>query len=257
MKKEKIRKKSLFLFITIIFFIILLIISCIKIISYLNDNYRNKKIQENIIQNSITVIKSDSKNKEQEVKYYVDFKSLKEQNSDIVSYLKVNGTNIDYIVVRGNDNNYYLKHNYEKKWNVSGWIFSDYRNKFDNTDINIVIFGHNTRDGSMFGTLKNVLSEEWQNNEDNLKIVLVTEKDTLYYQVFSTYCISPEEYYIKTEFKDTKEVGEFIDKVKARSNHDYNVEVKSNDRILTLSSCIGDGTKRVVLHAKLIRSEEN
>ena len=138
---------------------------------------------------------------------------------------------------------------------MSGWIFSDYHNKFDNTDNNIVIFGHNTHDGSMFGTLKNTLSENWQKNEDNLKIVLVTEKNTYYYQVFSTYEINPEKYYIKTEFKNIEEVGEFINKVKARSNHNYNIKVKSSDKILTLSSCTSSGTKRVVLHAKLIKNE--
>ena len=234
-----------------ILFIFLLIFSSIKIINYLKDNYRNKKIQESIIKKSINVIESNYKDK----KYDVNFKSLKEKNPDTIAYLKVNGTNIDYIVVRGKDNSYYLKHNFEKNWNVSGWIFSDYHNKFDNTDNSIVIFGHNTHDGSMFGTLKNTLSEDWQKNEDNLKIVLVTEKNTYYYQVFSTYEINPEEYYIKTEFKNIEEVGEFINKVKARSNHNYNIKVKSSDKILTLSSCTSSGTKRVVLHAKLIKNE--
>ena len=74
----------------IIILIFLLIFSSIKIISYLKDNYKNKKIQENIIENSITVIDPDSENKEQEVKFDVDFKSLKEKNPDTVAYLKVN-----------------------------------------------------------------------------------------------------------------------------------------------------------------------
>ena len=250
-KKRKLNKKMLFLFIFIVIFLIMFIVSIIKILFYINDNKNNKVIQDNIIKESITIINSKSNDKE-ETKYKVDFKSLKEKNSDTIAYLKVNGTNIDYIVVRGNDNNYYLKHNFEKNWNISGWIFSDYRNKFDGTDKNIVIFGHNTKDGSMFGTLKKVLNKDWYKNKDNHNIILVTEEDTYYYKVFSTYSIKAEDYYINTKFKNNNEFGEFTNTIKSRSIYDYNVEVNNADKILTLSSCIGDGKKRVVLHAKLI-----
>ena len=159
-------------------------------------------------------------------------------------------------MVKGNDNSYYLKHNFEKKWNVAGWIFGDYHNKFDESDKNLIIYGHNTKDGSMFGTLKNVLNKDWYENEENHKVVLVTEKGTYYYQVFSTYSIKPEDYYINTEFKDNDEFDKFIKKLKSRSIYDYGIEVSGEDKILTLSSCIGDGTKRVVLHAKLIENNE-
>ena len=249
-KKRKLNKKKLLLFVIMLVFFFMFLLSLIKIISYLENNKDNKKIQETIIKDSITIIESIEEN--QKIKYDIDFKTLKEQNSDTVAYLKVNNTNIDYIVVKGNDNSYYLKHNFKKKWNVSGWIFADYHNKFDDSDKNIIIFGHNTRDGSMFGTLKNSLNEVWYENEDNQKIVLVTEKGIYYYQVFSTYSIKPEDYYINTEFKDNDEFDKFIKKLKSRSIYDYKVEVSGEDKILTLSSCIGDGTKRVVLHAKLI-----
>ena len=107
----------------------------------------------------------------------------------------------------------------------------------------------------MFGTLKNVLDKSWQENKDNLKILLVTEKGQYKYQVFSTYQITPEDYYINTIFNNDDEYSKFINKIKSRSNYDYKVEVDSNDKVLTLSSCIGDGKKRVVLHAKLIENE--
>ncbi len=253
MKKEK-RKKKLVLFIIMLVFFFMFLLSLIKIISYLKDNKDNKKIQETIINDSITIIEPIEE--EKGVKYDVDFKSLKDRNPDTIAYVKVNNTNIDYIVVKGNDNSYYLKHNFEKKWNVSGWIFADYHNKFDESDKNIIIFGHNTRDGSMFGTLKNTLNENWYDNEENHKVVLVTEKGTYYYQVFSTYSIKPEDYYINTEFVNNDEFEKFIKKLKSRSIYDYGIEVYGEDKILTLSSCIGDGTKRVVLHAKLIEIEE-
>ena len=249
-KKRKLNKKKLLLFFFMVVFLIMLILSAIKIISYIIDNKENKKIQEAIIEDSITIIEPIEE--VQKIKYNIDFKALKEQNSDTVAYLKVNNTNIDYIVVKGNDNNYYLKHNFERKWNVSGWIFADYHNKFDNNDKNIVIFGHNTRDGSMFGTLKNILNKEWYENKENYEIILVTENNTYRYLVFSTYSITPEDYYINTIFNNVDEYIEFLNKIKSRSIYNYNVEVNKDDKILTLSSCIGDGKKRVVLHAKLL-----
>ena len=249
MGKRKLKKKYVVILITIftIICITLLIYSLMNIINWKKDVDENKNIVEEIKENIIIDEEDDSIN--------IDFKSLKEQNSDIIAYLKVNGTNIDYIVVKGKDNSYYLKHNFNKEYNIAGWIFADYHNLFDESDRNIVIFGHNTKDGSMFGTLKNVLDKSWQENKENFEIILVTEKGQYKYQVFSTYQITPEDYYINTIYNNDNEFNEFLNKVKSRSNYNYNIEVNSNDKVLTLSSCIGDGKKRVVLHAKLIENE--
>ena len=247
--KRKIRIKSNIIIIFGILCFVVAIYSTYKIIMWKQNVDRNNTIKEEINE----LVEIDEKNSLKD-KYNVDFKSLKEINSDVVAWIKVNGTNIDYVVVKGNDNSYYLNHNFNKEYNVAGWIFSDYHNKFDETDKNIVIFGDNTKDGSMFGTLKNVLDKSWQENKDNLEITLVTEKGQYKYQVFSTYSIIAEDYYINTLFNSDGEYSRFVNEISSRSNYDYNVEVNSNDKVLTLSSCIGDGKKRVVLHAKLIEN---
>lgn len=234
-----------------IIFLTCVIYSSCQVITWKQHVDENEKILESI-EDKIIIIEPEIEEKEQDTEYQIDFKSLKEQNSDTISYVKVNGTNIDYIVVKGKDNSYYLKHNFEKKWNVAGWIFADYHNKFDESDKNIIIFGHNTRDGSMLGTLKNTLNENWYKNKENHKIVLVTEYGTYFYQVFSTYSIKTEDYYINTEFDNNDEFDKFVKELKSRSVYDYGIEVSGEDKVLTLSSCIGDGSKRVVLHAKLI-----
>ena len=248
MKRKKRKIKSSVIVTIFILFFILFIYSAYKVIIWKLNVQKNKNINEIIKEN----IQINNEETNDEYKYKVDFEALKKQNQDTVAYLKVNGTNIDYVVVKGNDNSYYLKHNFNKEYNIAGWIFADYKNKFDGTDKNIVVFGHNTKDGSMFGTLKNVLSEDWQNNKDNLQITFVTERKEYLYQVFSTYSIKPEEYYIKTDFESNDEYIEFLNELKERSNHDYKVDISPNDTILTLSSCVGDGSKRVVLHAKKI-----
>ncbi len=247
MKKKKLKIKNVIVLILMLVFIITLIISIYKIVEYLNDNKENQKIKEDI--KEAIIIKEEE---EENNKYEIDFNSLKEKNSDAVAYLKVNNTNIDYIVVKGNDNSYYLNHNFNKKYNVSGWIFADFHNKFDDSDKNIVIYGHNTHDGSMFGTLKNVLEKEWDENPDNKYIVLVTKNGTYYYEVFSVYSVLAEDYYINTVFNGNQEFNNFIKVIKERSIFQFDADSNNIKQILTLSSCTNDGKKRVVLHAKLL-----
>ena len=100
--KRKINKKNTLLLIIMLLLFMTSIISLYRIITYLKDNRDNKKIQETIIKNSITII-APTKEKE-DIQYNVDFNSLKETNEDTVAYLKVNGTNIDYVVVKGKVN---------------------------------------------------------------------------------------------------------------------------------------------------------
>ena len=251
-KKKVLKRKKIILYTLILIFLVIFIFSSIKIINYLNDNKKNKNIQKET-NNAITI--NPDENVKIEEKYIVNFKLLKDQNPDVVAYLKVFGTNIDYIVVKGKDNKFYLNHSFNREYNISGWIFADYHNKFDGNDKNIVIYGHNTMDGSMFGTLKNTSTKDWQDIQENHKIILITEMGFSFYQVFSTYSIDPEEYYINTEFSNDNQYNNFLNKVKSRSNYNYNIDINKDDHILTLSSCTANGTKRVVLHAKKLDNE--
>jgi len=203
--------------------------------------YREKEDKDNITNNEIYEFP----------KYMIDFEGLLETNKDTVAWIKVKGTEVENVIVKGNNNSYYLNHNFEKKYNVAGWLFADYKNKFDGTDKNIIIYGHNMLDGSMFGSLTNILKKEWYNNESNYIIDFLTESTRDRYQVFSVYKIEPEDYYIETEFKKT-EFEKFVKTIKNRSIKDFGVEVTEDDQILTLSTCDNTYTKRIVLHAKKI-----
>ncbi len=214
MKKRVLSRKKILLLGLVIIFTGMFFYSAIKIAIYLQDNKTNRDIQKKIVTKAITINDAGIN------RYQVDFKILKEQNSDSVAYLKVENTNIDYIVVKGNDNSYYLNHNFNKKDNVSGWIFADYRNKFDGSDKNIIIYGHNTWDGSMFGSLHKVFDSGWYRNILNHKIMLVTEDKVNYYQVFSTYYILAEDYYITTNFNNDSEYEKFVKNIKYRTSFD-------------------------------------
>ena len=241
-------KTNIPIIILMIFFIILLFFSGTKIVIWYMNNQNNKKISDEIAE-FVTV---DETKEDNEEKYVVDFEKLKEKNSDIVAWLKVNGTNIETTVVKTTNNDYYLTHNFNKEYNSAGWIFADYKNKVDGTDKNLVIYGHNMRDDSMFGSLKWVINEDWYNNEDNKYITLITENETQVYEVFSVYQTEKEDYYIQTNFNTEKEFNTFAQTIKKRSKKDFNVDVNKEDNILTLSTCANNNKYRVVLHAKKI-----
>ena len=240
------KKGKIFIFIIQIILIAVIIFSGIKIIEWIKSNKKNKEIMSEIKEN---IVMNDGTNSNDE-EYRVDFEKLKQKNPDTIAWIKVNGTDIDFPVVKGIDNSYYLTHNFDKEKNKAGWIFADYRNKFDGTDKNIIIYGHNMKNGSMFASLKDVIKEEWYNNENNKYIALITENENCKYQVFSVYQIETEEYYLQTNISNFKE---FVEKIKGRSKKKFNVDIKETDSILTLSTCADNTKYRVVLHAVKIK----
>lgn len=246
-KKNKKYKKAILNLILYIILLSILIYSGIKIFKWYKDKTNNNKMVEQIKSTVIVEEKNEDENNKEE--YTVDFSKLKKQNNEAIAWLKVNNTNIEYPVVKGTNNSFYLNHSFDKSNNSAGWIFADYRNKFDNTDKNIVIYGHNMRDGSMFGSMLNILNAKWYENEENTNIILYTENEKCIYKVFSVYKIKNEDYYIKTEFKNDNEFEGFIKNLKKRSIKDFNVDVSKDDNILTLSTCANNNKYRVVLHA--------
>ena len=183
--KKKRRIKSWVVILFILICLSVMIYSICKIFVWKQNVDENQDIK-NEIEDSIKINEFNGN-----ISYDIDFNVLKAKNKDTIAYLVVNNTNISYIVVKGRDNDYYLNHNFEKRKNVAGWIFVDYRNRVDETDKNIIIYGHSTKDGSMFGTLKNVLKKDWHENKENHIIKFTTENKTYNYQVFSTYSIVP------------------------------------------------------------------
>lgn len=246
-KKQKKKNKNFFNGIIYLILIGLLIYSGIKIFKWNKENSNNNNITDKI--NEAVTVEKNSEGKED---FNINFNTLKKQNEDTVAWIKVNNTNVKYPVVKAKDNSFYLTHSFDKSNNSAGWIFADYKNKFDDTDKNIVIYGHNRRDGSMFSSLKNALNPNWYNNDLNRNILLYTENKEYNYEIFSIYKIESEDYYIKTEFNDENDFEDFLNTIIKRSVQDFGVNVSKDDSILTLSTCANNNKYRVVIHAKKV-----
>ncbi len=185
----------------------------------------------------------------------VDFNSLKETNDHVKGWIQVNGTNINYPFVQANDNKYYLTHSFNKSYNLAGWVFLDYRNDISKLNKNTIIYAHGRIDQTMFGSLKNILTNGFLNDPNNFVVKLSTEYENTLWQVFSVYRIPLTSDYLKTSFVNDKQFLDFAKMLTDRSAHNFDTTVNETDQILTLSTCYNDNGERVVLHAKLIKRE--
>lgn len=181
----------------------------------------------------------------------VQFSELRQINEDVVAWIMVDGTNVNYPVVQAEDNDYYLGHDIVKNMKASGWIFMDYRNSSNLLDQNTIFYGHNLLNKTAFGSLSNIFTDKWF-DKSNHYIIVKTEEGRYVYQIFSCYYIEPEVYYLQNVFYDMKYYQEFLDKLISRSQYDFKVEVTNKDKIITLSTCTDDNRGRKVVHAKLI-----
>ena len=183
--------------------------------------------------------------------YELAFKELIDVNSETVGWLKINNTRIDLPVVQTTDNKYYLNHDFNKNYNSMGWVYADYRNSFPELSQNTIIYGHTYKDTIMLSSLQYVLKDVWLNNKDNYLIEFNTLDGAKKWHVFSIYTIEKTSDYLETNFS-FDEFKTFINKIKERSIKDFNVDINSTDRILTISTCYIDDDHRLVVHAKLM-----
>ncbi len=269
-KKLKLKWRNIMIILVIIVSFSMLIYASINIFKWFIDNNKSQQIitdlEEKIVVTQDNEISGNTVQNEEEIKendpYWdfikmslidVDINELKEINDETVGWLKVNGTNINYPFVQASDNKYYLTHDFYKQNNGGGWVFLDYRNKSNLEDKNNIIYAHGRANETMFGSLKNILSSDWINDQKNFTIQVSTQNKNTLWQVFSIYKILNTNDYITTNFNNDEEFSSFITKLINRSNFDFKTTVNKNDIILTLSTCYNDYQK-VVLHAKLIKT---
>ena len=251
MNMNKIKLKNIVLILLVIIFVF----STSKIILFYADLNKNNKNSKDLI-DQVLKIDIDEETKEEVVK--IDFDNLLSINGDTIGWIKYNQDKVNYPIVHTKDNSYYLKRAFDKSYNQVGSIFMDYRNTSLN-DRNVVLFGHAMTDGTMFGSLSDLFKDGFFDTKENNYIQIINkDNDVLTYQVFSYYIIEKEEYYITTSFNSDSDFNKFIDTITRRSYKNFDVEVNTSDKILTLSTCSGTGgtSKRKVVHAKRVENLE-
>lgn len=186
----------------------------------------------------------------------VDFSELKKINPDTKGWIYVNNTNVNYPFVQGGDNSYYLNHSFDGTYNVAGWLFADYKSDFNKFEKNTVIYGHGRVEEVMFGSLDKVLDESWYTNKENQIIKLSTEKKNTLWQIVSIYTIPSESYYLTHTFENDDSYQKFLDTMLSRSIYDFQTDLNTSDKLLTLSTCLDFNGNRIVVQAKLIKEQK-
>lgn len=234
----------------LIIFFTTLVYSLVNIIKWYVDVKNTNKVIEKI--DDVVVIENTL---DKDSKFLnINFKELEKTNDEVVGWIRIDGTNINYPYVQTSDNDYYLTHSFDKSYNNAGWVFMDYRNDIDFNDSNSILYAHGRLDKTMFGSLKDTLEEKWFRKKKNHIIKISTKKENSLWEVFSVYRIPTTDDYITTNFNTDTEYNDFIDMISKRSVYDFKVKVDSDDKIITLSTCYNNSDK-VVLHAKLIEKE--
>lgn len=208
--------------------LVIFIISLYKVYDYLAQKSANKKINEELIEKA--VIKQeieDGKDNNDSLPISIDFSKLKEENKDIIAWIYSEGTPINYPIVQTDNNLYYLSRMINKDYNKAGTIFMDYRNNADFSDNNTIIYGHNMKSDMMFGTITNYTNQDYY--EKHKEMYLFTENKNFKIKLLSGYIV-PE----NSNIYNLDNSFEFINE---NSTFKSDIDVSSNDRLITLSTC--------------------
>lgn len=216
------------------------------------DYYKNRKMLSNVQEMYYDVGAEEEENREPD-EIRSGFDELLKHNDNVVGWITMDGTQIDYPILQTDNNIEYLTKDYNDRVTRAGSIFLDYRNDIKADNMNTVVYGHRMKDGSMFQHLTKFL------DEDFLKEHQTFEYDTLYdsyeAEIFSVYNTLTDFNYIETEFPEDQEYADLLKQMQDKSHFETNVEVNSDDLIITLSTCdyeLDENEGRLVVHAKLV-----
>lgn len=268
------QKKKHSLASTIIYYIsIVVLIICIVMFAInIYNSYKTKKDIEkvqDIFHNETTIGVIDNTNDPDESPILPQFESLLDINPETIGWVTVPNTTADFVVVQKTDeeigNEYYLKHDFFNESSESGAVFMDRRDIVteNSTSDNLILYGHNQADKTMFGDLKKykdiefyknnpVLTFSTLYNENKYKIIsyFVIDSDTEHEDIF--------DYHNYINFNTQEKFDYFISEIKDRSYMLNDVDVKYGDNLLTLSTCSSEfSSARFVIVAREVRDGES
>ncbi len=238
-----------------IFLLILFVLSFIFCTYKVLNFYKEDKNEEDLKKELVDIVNiPDILSEEPEFK--IDFDELRKINPDVVGWIVIEGTQVNYPVVRGNNNSYYLNHSYDKKWSGYGSIFMDCNSSLDFSDFNTFVYGHSTKNGTMFGELYKFMDVNFFN--DHPKFYLYTPSANYLVEIFSAYVDDTESDSYNQIFSSWEKYKDYLDTIISKSKYQTNISVDySSDRIITLYSCSKEANHskrdRYFIHGKLTK----
>lgn len=246
--KTRLYRKSILSFAAGIFFMGIAVFQISKIIlEYKNGTEVYENIQDSVIEKTEPK-EAEADDGEQGIQ--IDFDALKAINEDIIGWIYFENNDISYPLLQGEDNSEYLYTMADGTKNQAGSIFLDAGNSSDFMDAHTIIYGHNMKNLSMFGLLKNYKTEETY-YEENPCFMIYTPQASYRYEIFAYYDVKENDSIYRIGFIPNDTFAEFIQQMKKKSYRDTGIEVKKEDKVVTLSTCSEQG-KRFVVNAKRV-----
>ena len=181
----------------------------------------------------------------------VNFTELTSINDDCVAWICIEGTAVNYPVVQGSDNSYYLKHLFNGKWNSAGCIFLDSRVSDVISDRHSIIYGHHMKDGTMFSGLTKYKKQDYY--DAHPEGLLITPEQTYRIEFFAGYVASVEDPAWKIGFESDEEYEDWLKDIKEHSVFTSSIIPAVTDKVVTLSTCSYEfDNARFVLHAVIV-----
>lgn len=180
----------------------------------------------------------------------IDLAALRAENPDVLGWIRIPDTKIDYPLMRGDDNEYYLHHTWNRQPNTMGSIFLECRNNPNLADYNTIIYGHNMANGTMFAQLHRYAEKGFRENHPF--VYILSDAGVYRYEVFSAYRAEIDSPVYALSFRQEESRVQLVGHALENSRIDTGIVPEKTDRILTLSTCSGAGyTNRWVVHARL------
>ena len=237
-----------------------LIVCVLSLAIYLAYPYLKPEVKIDDVSNStdptpsqVTIEKPDNP---------IDFATLQERNSDVIGWINIPNTKVDYPILQANESlpeSYYLYHNIDRDYEFAGSIYIQRFNRFDFSDPNTIIYGHNMKNGSMFATIHKFKDKAFF--DENKYIYIYTPGHILTYEIFSAYRYDDRHLLFNFDFNN-KDVFEDYLLNTAMNPKDYirntrpETNVTADDNIITLSTCITNDNYRYLVQGVLINDIE-
>lgn len=232
--------------------LLVIIVFCgLKIFQKHRGYYVDSKTYENLRNMSPLTDSTLNKNPNEKKEDSLNEKNLKNINSDYSFWIKVDGTNVDFPVVQGKDNDFYLKHDFNKEKSFSGSIFVDYNNDV-NKDKNIVIYGHNMKNDAMFAQMNQFKNPNFF--DANKYITLYRHGEQEKYEIFSVYQANAKDLKLSLSFPNNEDFYKYEKDQASKSLFKRDLTLTPEDKIITLVTCGYEfDDARIVIVAKEVK----
>ncbi len=249
-KKQKRRKKSIGSTIVLIICVVIFVVSSYQLLITFEDYKEGNDNFDHIIEEVIQIDLPEDAQGDESFHYsdvFVDFQTLIEENADTVGWIRFdNPDKISYPIMKGETNDTYIRSSFAKEYSNMGSIFVDERNSGTFHDPHTILYGHNMKDGSMFGQLKKYAEEEFYSENPYFYISKPNGK-VAKYQIFSARVVSETSDAYTVDFESDEAKQDYINECLRTSYYDTEAPINIEAHLITLSTCTSSDVERFIV----------